>query len=176
MSGLVACLGFGMVLLVFSQWHIECKGLRGRGWHWKHNWLMLARKGPHEEGLLVSTRLETHSPCCGLGSQKSTISATYTQVLLRTFWFSEDFLCHLTGRRRQLGFFGWVQIPLKRATISELIVKVPRPPLPENITLQTRIPFLHDPGCPLHHSGCLWMWRAFCLSLPATAVWVEVET
>lgn len=84
MSGLIVCsrncLGIWQlwqlywVLLVFPP--VVNRVRRERGWCEKHTWLMLTRKGPHEEGLLVSPRLETHSPCCVPGSQKYTIHAT----------------------------------------------------------------------------------------------------
>lgn len=98
----------------------------------KHRTLLtLTRKSSDEEGLLVSTRLETHRPR-GPGSRKSTVNATqYTLALGRTSRVSDWLLLPLPRSEKieRWGPFSWVQTPLSKATIS--IVSLPRPHLPK---------------------------------------------
>lgn len=74
-----------------------------------------------------------HSPCCDLGSQKSIIHVTPhpgSGEDLQGFWLMTSCVTTLE-EDGTWNPFGWVQIPLKKATISGLILKVPRPFLPK---------------------------------------------
>lgn len=109
----------------------------------------VGKESSDEGGWLLSTRLETHSPCPGPGSRKSTIRVTLhpgSGVDIPNFWLMTSCVTKLQ-RDGHCGPFGWVQSPLKKPIVSRH--ENLKASSPKDITLLTRISF------QLQHSGCL---------------------